>query len=98
MFEFVKCNRATISDAEVTEDFNCNYTHIKSFVGQGRLYTRLIMPAYTLQYKSDSDSELHSHDQTANVVYPQGSKNTSTYQETENMFSDQCTSNSLLDA
>ena len=56
------------------------------------------MPAYTLQYKSDSDSELHSHDQTANVVYPQGSKNTSTYQETENMFSDQCTSNSLLDA
>ena len=97
MFEFVKCDRATISDAEVTEDFNCNYTNIKTFVGQSRLYTRLIMPAYTLKYKSDSDSELHSHDQAANVVHPQGSKNTSTHQETEKMFSDQCTSNSLLD-
>ena len=59
VFEFVKCNRATISDAEVTEDFNWNYTHIKTLVGQCRLYTRLIIPAYTLEYKSDSDSELH---------------------------------------
>ena len=30
VFEFVKCNRDTISDAEVTEDFNSNYTHIKT--------------------------------------------------------------------
>ena len=27
VFEFVKCNRATISDAEVTEDFSWNYTY-----------------------------------------------------------------------
>ena len=62
VFEFVKCNRATISDAEVTEDFNWNYIHIKAVVSQGRRYTRLI-PAYTLEYKSDSDSEIHSNDQ-----------------------------------
>ena len=73
--EFVKCNRATISDAEVTEDFNWNYTHINALVGQGRLYTRLIIPAYTVEYKNDSDSEIHSNDQASNAVHPQGSKN-----------------------
>ena len=82
-FEFVKCNRATISDAEVTEDFNWNCTHIKTLVGQCRLYTRLIIPAYTLEYKSDSDSELHSNDQAGNAVHSQGIKNTSRHQETE---------------
>ena len=87
VFEFVKCNRATISDAEVTEDFNWNYTHIKTLVGQGRLYTRLIIPAYTLEYKNDSDSELYSNDQAANTV-PQGSKKISRHQETEQMLSD----------
>ena len=97
VFEFVKCNRAAISDAEVTEDFNWNYTHIKALVGQGRLYTRLIIPAYTLEYKNDSDSEIHSNDQAANAVHPQGSKNISTHQETEKMLSEQCTSNSLSD-
>ena len=87
VFEFVKCNRATISDAEVTEDFNWNYTHIKTLVGQGRLYTRLIIPAYTLEYKNDSDSELYSNDQAANTV-AQGSKKISRHQETEQMLSD----------
>ena len=97
VFEFVKCNRATISDAEVTEDFNWNCTNIKTFVDQDRLCTRLIIPAYTLEYKSDSDSELHSNDQAGNFVHSQGSKNTSTHQETEKILIDQCTSNSLLD-
>ena len=96
VFEYVKYNRATISDAEVTEDFNWNYIHIKALVSQGRLYTRLI-PAYTLEYKSDSDSEIHSNDQAANAVQPQGSKNVSTHQETEKILSKQCTSNSLSD-
>ena len=67
VFEFVKCNRATISDAEVTEESNWNYTHIKALVGQGKLCTRLIIPAYTLEYKSDSDAEIHSNDQAANA-------------------------------
>ena len=97
VFEFVKCNRATISDAEVTEDFNWNCTNIKTFVDQDRLCTRLIIPAYTLEYKSDSDSERHSNDQAGNAVHSQGSKNTSRHQETEKILSDQCTSNSLLD-
>ena len=97
VFEFVKCNRATISDAEVTEDFNWNCTNIKTFVDQDRLCTRLIIPAYTLEYKSDSDSELHSNEQAGNFVHSQGSKNTSTHQETEKILIDQCTSNSLLD-
>ena len=83
VFEFVKCNRATVSDAELTEDFNWNYTHIKTLVGQSMLYPRLIMPAYTLEYKSDSGTELHSNDKAANTVSPQGSKKISTHQETE---------------
>ena len=58
MIEFVKCNRAKVSDAEVTKDFNWNYTQMETFVGQGRLYTRLIIPGSTLEYKRDSDSEL----------------------------------------
>ena len=70
VLEFVKCNLATISDAEVNEDFNWNCTLIKALVGQGRLFTRLIIPAYTLEYKSDSDSEIHSNDQAANAVHP----------------------------
>ena len=77
VFESVKCNLATISDAKVTEDFNWNYTLVKALVGQSRLYTRLIISAYTLEYKRDSDSEIHSNDQAANVVHPQGSKNIS---------------------
>ena len=44
VFEFVKCNRATISDAEVTEDFNWNYTHVKALVGQGHM----VKVGYTL--------------------------------------------------
>ena len=88
VFEFVKCNRATVSDAELTEDFNWNYTHIKTLVGQGRLYTRRIIPAYTLEYTSDSGTELHSNNQAANTVPPQGSKKISTHQETEKMLSD----------
>ena len=61
--------------AAVNEDFNWNYTHIKTLVGQVRLYTRLIIRAYTLEYKSDSDSGIYSNDQAANAVHPQESKN-----------------------
>ena len=97
MIEFVKCNRAKVSDAEVTKDFNWNYTQMETFVGQGRLYTTLIIPGYTLEYKRDSDSELHCNDQAASAVHPKGSKNISTHQETEKMLSDQRTSTFLLD-
>ena len=97
VFEFVKCNRATISDAEVTEDFNWNYTHLKALVGQGRLYARLIIPAYTLEYNSNSDSEFCSNNQAANAVHPQASKIIPTHQETEKILSKQCTSKSLSD-
>ena len=79
VFEFTKCNRTTICDAEVTEEFNWNYTHIKALVG---LYTRLIKPAYILEYNSNSDSEIHSSDQAANAVHQQARKNISTHQET----------------
>ena len=96
VFEFVKCNRATISDAEVTEDFNWNYTHLKALVGQGRLYTRLIIPAYTLEYNSNSDSEFRSNNQAANAVHPQASKIISTHQETEKILNEQCTSKSRM--
>ena len=88
-FEFVKSNRATILNIKVTENFNWNFTYIKALVGQGRLYTRLIIPVYTLQYQSGSDLELHSDDQTANAVHPQGSENISIHPETEKML-DKC--------
>lgn len=55
-FEFVKCNRATISYPNAPDGFEWDFQHIKALVGQGKLYIRLIVPAVSLKFV-DMDNE-----------------------------------------
>ena len=57
VFEFLKCSRATVSYPLVPDNFEWDYQHIKTLIGQGKLYLRLIVPSYTLLLNQIDDGD-----------------------------------------
>jgi len=52
-FEFMDCERATVFRPSVSENHEWNYNSIKSNVGTGRLYIRLLVPYLSLINKEE---------------------------------------------
>ena len=61
LFEFVKCCWITISAPTVCNDFKCDFGHIKSLAGQGKLYARLTVPTHVVtENVCDEEKSLES--------------------------------------